>query len=95
MGLPVSREENEEMREQIRQYFETRPRGQVEFQDFSVLCARLNFPLYAKRALFDACCQLNNLSSGLENATDAVASTSYAELCEPITFSQFCVFWNK
>lgn len=97
MGLPVSREENDAVREQVRQFFESRPRDQVEFREFDALCIRINFPVYAKRALFDACCRLNNVSAAdnLENAMDAAASTSYAESCGPITFPQFCVFWNK
>lgn len=103
----MSREENEKVCERVRQLFEMQPRGQLHFKNFEELCRRINFPVYAKRTVYDACCRLNNLSVGEPLSSNTLAGEQQlandggggvevgAAADIPIIFNHFSVYWNK
>lgn len=86
--------ENEAILDRIRKHFNTIPGGRLQLKDFDEVCRRMNFAVYSKRAVFDACCRLNDLSNKDTYFNDAgIYSENANDLS--ITFSHFIVYWNK
>uniref|UniRef100_A0A914HGM7 EF-hand domain-containing protein n=1 Tax=Globodera rostochiensis TaxID=31243 RepID=A0A914HGM7_GLORO len=100
-GRPVSREENERVLLRIRELFESRPRAQLLLDDFDELCRRMDFAVYSKRAVFDACCCSNGLpvlpilASTLGDVAEGAEKAESDARGVPIDFNQFCVYWNR
>uniref|UniRef100_A0A183CLJ3 EF-hand domain-containing protein n=1 Tax=Globodera pallida TaxID=36090 RepID=A0A183CLJ3_GLOPA len=100
-GRPVSREENERVLLRIRELFESRPRAQLLLDDFDELCRRMDFAVYSKRAVFDACCCSNGLpvlpilASTLGDVAEGAEKAEGVARGVPIDFNQFCVYWNR
>ncbi|KAI1702891.1 EF-hand domain pair domain-containing protein [Ditylenchus destructor] len=54
-GKPVPRAENDAVSDKVKAAFDMRPGSQLSVDDFEEVCRRMNFPIYSKRAVFDAC----------------------------------------
>ncbi|KAL3082928.1 hypothetical protein niasHS_010730 [Heterodera schachtii] len=100
-GRPVSKEDNDRVLVAIRELFESRPHAQLHLADFGELCRRMNFAVYCKRAVFDACCSSNGLPLAPILASTSTESAEGVEKAENATreasvdFNQFCVYWNR
>lgn len=110
MGKPIGKADNDKRLAHIRELFDSQPAGQLALAKFDELCKRMEFAIYTKRAVYDACCKLNDLpvlpplttasgQSAAGNNSDEVASSqsepSPVETAASIDFNQFCVYWNR
>lgn len=90
-GRPVSRAENDAVRERARHLF-TGTNAQIEYRDIGRLASCIGLALYAKRALYDACRRLSGVSAAAvvvdDTSNDVVSSPP------PLTFAQFAGYWR-
>uniref|UniRef100_A0A915DY59 EF-hand domain-containing protein n=1 Tax=Ditylenchus dipsaci TaxID=166011 RepID=A0A915DY59_9BILA len=96
-GKPVSKMENDAVKERVKQVFDLRPGSIVkEGQGMEEVCRKINFPVYSKKALFDACCRLNGIPS---SSTNANINNNGQDSCTSgtmsLNFAQFITYWNK
>lgn len=88
-GKAPNRVENDVIRDRLYKYFETINGNYLQLKHFDEVCRRMNFAVYSKRAVFDACCRLNEIPT----TTTGVYSENADDLT--INFMQFLTYWNK
>jgi serine/threonine-protein phosphatase 2A regulatory subunit B'' len=79
-GRPISQEENDATKENVRKLFESHPNGQIPFAAVADLCRCIRFAAYAKEAVYKACLRLSGLSSD--------------DYKMPLSFSNFTNYWQ-
>jgi hypothetical protein len=76
----VSKEENDKRLNQIREIFAVHPQSQLPYTKMEDVCKAMDFAIYTKRAVFEACCRLANKS--IDDQT-------------PLNFREFNTYWNE
>lgn len=84
-GRPVPRAENDNVREKVRQLFNTNASNpqQLEYKEMGKLCEAIGLAVYSKRAVYDACLHLSAIS------LDPTSTSP-----PPLTFNQFNTYWQ-
>lgn len=83
--------ENDAIRDRVHKYFETINGACLQLKHFDEVCRRMNFAVYSKRAVFDACCRLNEIPP--ITTINGIYSENAADLT--INFTQFLTYWKK
>lgn len=76
----MTKEENDRRLNHIREIFAAHPQLQLPFKNMEDVCKAMNFAIYTKKAVFDACCKIGNRS------TDELM---------PLNFREFSAYWNE
>ncbi|KAF7632720.1 hypothetical protein Mgra_00007861 [Meloidogyne graminicola] len=97
LGKPISKAENDAKLNRIKDLFQSFPNGKISFGDFDELCRRMDMAIYIKKAVYDACCRLNNLTIYSPTTSTPENEQNLKNILNSplIDFNQFIIYWNR